>query len=206
MDNLGLFLVLLFFAVLFISQALLLPVAGQKAKHGELTKRLKKAQRKVDEESLSLLHEYYLKEMTPLERQLVKISVFEQLKKMVELAGLKVTLGRLLGWLTLASVLLLIISLALGQLWYVNIATFLVSPVLTYLYIQRCITKRLQSFEEQLPEALDVIKRVLQAGQPINQAFKEVGEEMPDPIGLEFKKTFNLLNFGYDMRLALCKW
>ncbi|GAM54386.1 flp pilus assembly protein tadB [Vibrio ishigakensis] len=203
MDNLGLFLVLLFFAVLFISQALLLPVAGQKAKHGELTKRLKKAQRKVDEESLSLLHEYYLKEMTPLERQLVKISVFEQLKKMVELAGLKVTLGRLLGWLTLASVLLLIISLALGQLWYVNIATFLVSPVLTYLYIQRCITKRLQSFEEQLPEALDVIKRVLQAGQPINQAFKEVGEEMPDPIGLEFKKTFNLLNFGYDMRLAI---
>ncbi|GAM64983.1 hypothetical protein JCM19232_27 [Vibrio ishigakensis] len=45
MDNLGLFLVLLFFAVLFISQALLLPVAGQKAKHGELTKRLKKAQK-----------------------------------------------------------------------------------------------------------------------------------------------------------------
>lgn len=180
MDNLGLFLVLLFFAVLFISQALLLPVAGQKAKHGELTKRLKKAQKKVDEESLSLLHEYYLKEMTPFERQVVKIPVFERLKKMVELAGLRVTLGRLLGWVILASVLLLVLSVVLGHLWYVNIAAFLTPSVLTYLYIQRCITKRLQAFEEQLPEALDVIKRVLQAGQPINQAFKEVGDEMPD--------------------------
>lgn len=188
MDNLGLFLVLLFFAVLFISQALLLPVAGQKAKHGELTKRLKKAQRKVDEESLSLLHEYYLKEMTPFERQMVKIPIFERLKKMVELAGLKITLGRLLGWLALASVLLLVLSIALGQLWYVNLGAFFTPSVLTYLYIQRCITKRLQTFEEQLPEALDVIKRVLQAGQPINQAFKEVGDEMPDLLALSLRK------------------
>ncbi|GAM64984.1 flp pilus assembly protein tadB [Vibrio ishigakensis] len=150
-----------------------------------------------------MLHEYYLKEMTPFERQVVKIPVFERLKKMVELAGLRVTLGRLLGWVILASVLLLVLSVVLGHLWYVNIAAFLTPSVLTYLYIQRCITKRLQAFEEQLPEALDVIKRVLQAGQPINQAFKEVGDEMPDPIGIEFKKTFNLLNFGYDMRLAI---
>ncbi|WP_261816789.1 type II secretion system F family protein [Vibrio gallicus] len=203
MDNLGLFLVLLFFAVLFISQALLLPVAGQKAKHGELAKRLKQAQRKVDEESLSLLQEYYLKEMTPFERQMVKIPAFERLKKMLELGGLKVTLGRLMGWVTLASVLALVVSLVLNQQWYVSVAIFFAPVVITYMWIQRCISKRLQTFEEQLPESLDIIKRVLQAGQPINQAFKEVGEEMPDPIGLEFSKTFNLLNFGYDMRLAI---
>jgi tight adherence protein B len=58
-------------------------------------------------------------------------------------------------------------------------------------------------FEEQLPEALDIIKRVLQAGQPISQAFGEVGKEMPAPIGPEFKSTFSLLNYGYDMRLAI---
>ncbi|ANO32230.1 pilus assembly protein TadB [Vibrio breoganii] len=203
MNDLGLFLVLLFFAVLFISQALLLPVAGQKAKHGELTKRLKQAQKKLDEESLSLLHEYYLKEMTPLERELVKVSLFAQLKKMIELAGMSVTLGRLLGWTTLSSVVVGLTAFFTGQLWYLCIAMFLGVWVLVYMYIQKRITNRLQKFEEQLPDALDIIKRVLQAGQPINQAFKEVGDEMPDPIGIEFKKTFNLLNFGYDMRLAI---
>ncbi|OBT06578.1 pilus assembly protein TadB [Vibrio sp. UCD-FRSSP16_10] len=203
MGDFGLFLALLFFAVLFISQALLLPVAGQKAKHGELTKRLKQAQKKLDEESLSLLHEYYLKEMTPFERQMVKFSVFEKLKKMIDLSGLSITLGKLLGWTALTSLLAVVVSLYTGQLWYVSVAVFIGVYVVVYMFIQKKISSRLEKFEEQLPESLDMIKRVLQAGQPINQAFKEVGEEMPAPIGIEFKKTFNLLNFGYDMRLAI---
>lgn len=203
MDDLGLFLVLLFFAVLFISQALLLPAAGKKAKHGELTSRLKQAQKKLDEESLSLLHEYYLKEMTPFERRLVKFPIFEKLKKMIELAGMSVTMGKLLGWTLLASIVVGLVSVGLNHLWYMSVALFIGVWVIVYLYIQRSITSRLQKFEEQLPEGLDIIKRVLQAGQPINQAFKEVGDEMPDPMGIEFKKTFNLLNFGYDMRLAI---
>ncbi|MEZ9418836.1 type II secretion system F family protein [Vibrio breoganii] len=203
MGDLGLFLVLLFFAVLFISQALLLPVAGRKAKHGELASRLKQAQKKLDDESLSLLQEYYLKEMTPVERKLIKISLFENIKKMLDLAGMSVSLSKLLGWTFIISVLVGLTSVALGHLWYLSLALFCGVWILVYLYIQRRITNRLHKFEEQLPEGLDIIKRVLQAGQPINQAFREVGEEMPDPIGTEFKKTFNLLNFGYDMRLAI---
>ncbi|CAM3179333.1 type II secretion system F family protein [Vibrio rarus] len=203
MGDLGLFLILLFFAVLFISQALLLPVAGRKAKHGELTSRLKQAQKNLDEESLNLLHEYYLKEMTPFERQIIKISTFEKLKKMIDLAGMSISLGKLLSGTLIASLFVAIISISLGQLWYMSLALFLGVWVIVYLYIQKKITTRLHKFEEQLPEGLDIIKRVLQAGQPINKAFKEVGEEMPDPIGVEFKKTFNLLNFGYDMRLAI---
>ncbi|GEM80162.1 type II secretion system F family protein [Vibrio superstes] len=203
MDDLSFFLILLFFAVLFISQALLLPAAGQKAKHGELTKRLKQAQKKIDEESLSLLHEYYLKEMTPFERQMIKIPIFEKIKKMIDLSGLNVTLGKLLGWTFVGSLVVGGVSLFTDQKWYVTLALFVGVYVLVHMFIQKKITSRLHKFEEQLPEGLDMIKRVLQAGQPINQAFKEVGDEMPPPIGIEFKKTFNLLNFGYDMRLAI---
>ncbi|MFA0459204.1 type II secretion system F family protein [Vibrio breoganii] len=203
MGDLGLFLVLLFFAVLFISQALLLPVAGRKAKHGELASRLKQAQKKLDDESLSLLQEYYLKEMTPVERKLIKISLFEKIKKMLDLAGMSISLSKLLGWTFIISVLVGLTSIALGHLWYLTLALFFGVWILVYLYVQSRITKRLQKFEEQFPEGLDIIKRVLQAGQPINQAFREVGEEMPEPLGIEFRKTFNLLNFGYDMRLAI---
>ncbi len=42
-------------------------------------------------------------------------------------------------------------------------------------FICKKIADRLMKFEEQLPEALDIIKRVLQAGQPITQAFGESG-------------------------------
>lgn len=77
-DDITLFLVLLFFAVVFISQALLLPAAGSKAKHKQLTKRLKETRSNLDEESRSLLREHYMKTLTPMDRRLVKFAFLNQ--------------------------------------------------------------------------------------------------------------------------------
>ncbi|MFS1865890.1 pilus assembly protein TadB [Vibrio breoganii] len=203
MSDFGAFLALLFFAVVFISQALLLPVAGKKAKHSELAKRLKETQQTLDDESKSLLQEHYLKGLTSTERFLIRFDFFESLNRMLGLSGLGVKISTLLGSLVVTSLLILFVCLATAQLWYLSVAMTIAPSLLTYLFIQRKIGKRLEKFEEQLPDAIDIIKRVLQAGQPINQAFNEVGKEMPQPIGEEFASTFNLLNYGYDMRLAI---
>ncbi len=203
MDNVTVSLVLLFVAVLFISQALLLPAAGKKAKHKELSRRLKETQRNIDEESLSLLKEHYNKELSPVDRKLIVIPFFADLKRMLELAGLKLTLSRFLFIVFLCGTLLGLIALVLNQLWFICVGAFVLAWVVAYLFVQNRVTYRMARFEEQLPEALDIIRRALQAGQPLVQSFNEVGEEMPEPIGVEFKNTYNLLNYGYDLRLAI---
>ncbi|MEZ8722261.1 type II secretion system F family protein [Vibrio pomeroyi] len=203
MDNVTVSLALLFVAVLFISQALLLPAAGKKAKHKELSRRLKETQRNIDEESLSLLKEHYNKELSPLDRKLIVIPFFADLKRMLELAGLKLTLSRFLLIVFLCGTLLVLIALVFNQVWFICVAAFVFVWVLAYLFVQNRVTYRMAKFEEQLPEALDIIRRALQAGQPLVQSFNEVGEEMPEPIGVEFKNTYNLLNYGYDLRLAI---
>ncbi|OEE71381.1 type II secretion system F family protein [Vibrio splendidus] len=203
MDNVSVSLALLFIAVLFISQALLLPAAGKKAKHKELSRRLKETQRNIDAESLSLLKEHYNKELSPLDRKLIVISFFGGLKKMLELAGMKVALSRFLLIVSLCAVLLSLISIMTNQVWFISVGTFIFVWVIAYLFVQNRVTYRMARFEEQLPEALDIIRRALQAGQPLVQSFNEVGEELPDPIGVEFKNTYNLLNYGYDLRLAI---
>ncbi|MGD8171018.1 type II secretion system F family protein [Vibrio sp. TRT 21S02] len=197
------FFVLLFFAVMFISQALILPAAGSKAKHKELSKRLKDTQANLDEETRSLLQEHYLKSLTPLDRKLVSISVFSSLKKTIELSGYDWSLTRTLCITLLISSSLALIAVLLRQPFYVPLALFGGVWVILKMVLQQKISNRLSTFEEQLPDALDIMRRMLQAGQPITQAFNEVGNEMPDPIGSEFKNTFNLLNYGYDMRLAI---
>ncbi|MGD8109760.1 type II secretion system F family protein [Vibrio sp. TRT 17S01] len=197
------FFVLLFFAVMFISQALILPAAGSKAKHKELSKRLKDTQANLDEETRSLLQEHYLKSLTPLDRKLVSISVFSSLKKTIELSGYDWSLTRTLCITSLISSSLALIAVLLRQPFYVPLALFGGVWVILKMVLQQKISNRLSTFEEQLPDALDIMRRMLQAGQPITQAFNEVGNEMPDPIGSEFKNTFNLLNYGYDMRLAI---
>ncbi|MFS1949276.1 type II secretion system F family protein [Vibrio lentus] len=203
MDNVTVSLALLFVAVLFISQALLLPAAGKKAKHKELSRRLKETQRNIDEESLSLLKEHYNKELSPLDRKLIVIPFFADLKRMLELAGLKLTLSRFLLIVFLCGTLLALIALVFNQVWFICVAAFVFVWVIAYLFVQNRVTYRMARFEEQLPEALDIIRRALQAGQPLVQSFNEVGEEMPEPIGVEFKNTYNLLNYGYDLRLAI---
>ncbi|MFY2509560.1 type II secretion system F family protein [Vibrio pectenicida] len=198
-----LFIILLFFAVVFISQALILPAAGSKAKHKELSERLKESQSRLDEEARSLLQEHYLKSLTPVDRKLVKVPALSSLKKMIELSGYDWSLSQTLLVTIILSVCALFIVLLIGQPFYVGLASIVGVWSCLYFWLNKKISDRLAAFEEQLPEALDIMRRMLQAGQPVTQAFNEVGIEMPDPIGVEFKNTFNLLNYGYDMRMAI---
>ncbi|MGF1752800.1 type II secretion system F family protein [Vibrio makurazakiensis] len=197
------FLILLFFAVVFISQALILPAAGSKAKHKELAARLKESQSSLDEESRSLLQEHYLRGLSPIDRKLVQIEFLSSLKKSIELSGYDWSLGQTLAVTALTSICTALLLLLFNQFWYVALAAAIGIWFLLHFTLQKKISNRLGKFEEQLPDALDIIKRMLQAGQPVTQAFNEVGNEMPPPIGIEFKNTFNLLNYGYDMRLAI---
>lgn len=203
MQDLTMFFVLLFFAVVIISQALLLPAAGSKAKHKQLASRLKESQANLDAESRSLLQEHYLKSLTPLDRKLVQIPLLASFKKNLELSGLDWSLTQTLAVAALLSLGAGLVLLILNQLWYLCVAAVVFVWVCLHVFVHKKISDRLAKFEEQLPDAIDIIRRMLQAGQPVTQAFKEVGDEMPAPIGIEFKNTFNLLNYGYDMRLAI---
>jgi tight adherence protein B len=64
-------------------------------------------------------------------------------------------------------------------------------------------TRRLRAFEEQFPEGLDLIARALKAGHAFATGLKMVADEMPDPVGPEFRKTFEEQNFGLPLKDAL---
>ena len=64
-------------------------------------------------------------------------------------------------------------------------------------------SRRLRTFEEQFPEALDLIARALKAGHAFATGLKMVADEMPEPVGPEFRKTFDEQNFGLPLKDAL---
>jgi tight adherence protein B len=57
---------------------------------------------------------------------------------------------------------------------------------------------RLKRFEKQLPEALGLMGRSLKAGHSFPSSMQLVADEMPNPIGIEFFKTFKEYNYGLD--------
>lgn len=64
-------------------------------------------------------------------------------------------------------------------------------------------TRRLRTFEEAFPEALDLVSRALKAGHAFATGLKMVADEMPEPIGPEFRKTFDEQNFGLPLKDSL---
>ena len=70
-----------------------------------------------------------------------------------------------------------------------------------YLKVKR--TRRMRAFEEAFPEALDLVSRALKAGHAFATGLKMVADEMPDPVGGEFRKTFDEQNFGLPLKDAL---
>lgn len=62
---------------------------------------------------------------------------------------------------------------------------------------------RQRKFEEQLPEAIDIIVRGLKAGHAIPVAISTVGRQMPQPLGGEFAITGAELTYGLDLETAM---
>jgi tight adherence protein B len=72
-----------------------------------------------------------------------------------------------------------------------------------FLYVWKTRSKRMKALEEQLPDALDFMARSMRAGHAFVISLQMVGEELPDPMGREFRTLFNEHNLGAPLELAM---
>ncbi|HEY8608160.1 MAG TPA: type II secretion system F family protein [Noviherbaspirillum sp.] len=71
------------------------------------------------------------------------------------------------------------------------------------LHVLRRTAARRTLLEQQLPEALDLISRALRAGHAFLPSVKLASEEVPAPLGDEFRALYNEVNYGIPMQEAL---
>lgn len=94
----------------------------------------------------------------------------------------------------------------LGASLPVVLIVFLVIVLLLPLWwLRRSRTRRLRTFERQLPDALDMMVRSLRAGHPMSVAVGLVGRELSDPIGTEFGIVFDEVSFGAQLETAIAR-
>jgi tight adherence protein B len=62
---------------------------------------------------------------------------------------------------------------------------------------------RRKRFLDQLPQAVDLIARSLQAGHPVTSAMAVVGQRMPAPLGPEFRLVIEEMTYGLDRDAAM---
>ena len=104
--------------------------------------------------------------------------------------------------LVLAVVVGLIVATAVRARWSLPVGAA-VGFALPFMVLNHKRGKRLRTFEEAFPEALDLISRALKAGHAFATGLKMVADEMDEPVGPEFRKTFDEQNFGLPLKDAL---
>ncbi len=138
-----------------------------------------------------------------LDRLVARTNAGSWLKRLIEQSGSKSTPGAIVT-----------MSLAIGV--FTGFAVFVFAPFklmappaaligafLPFGYLRFRRTARLKRFEEQFPEALDLLARALRAGHAFQTTMGMIGDELKEPVGPEFKKTFEQQNFGLPLRDSL---
>ena len=125
------------------------------------------------------------------------------LSRLIERSGVKATpSGVVVASLALALAGALIAAITTEQVFVRPVAA-VAGLLLPLLYLKYRAAKRMRRFEEQFPEALDLLSRAIRAGHAFQTAMGMVADELPEPVGPEFKKTFDQQNFGLPLRDAL---
>jgi tight adherence protein B len=125
------------------------------------------------------------------------------LQRLLDRSGLELTVGTL--------ILMCVSAGAAGYIAVVFISHFRIAAAVVgvlffYLpiwFVNFMAKRRLYKFEEQFPEAIDLLSRALRAGHAFTTGLSMVAEEMAEPVGTEFRLAYDRQNFGMPMPEAL---
>jgi tight adherence protein B len=149
----------------------------------------------------NILRDLRRSSLPALDRLLDSMSVSEALDFELRRAGASWSVGEfVLGSAIAASFLLLI-----GEQWGLMTAWLgaLVGAVAPFVVLRQLQRHRAKKFEEQLPDAIDMIVNAMRAGFSFQAALKFVGDEIAAPLGDEFTRVYDEQRLGSDIRYAL---
>lgn len=69
--------------------------------------------------------------------------------------------------------------------------------------VNKAIKKRGMQFTARFPDAIELMVRGLRSGLPISETVGVVGQEIPGPVGVEFKEVADKMRIGKTMEVAL---
>jgi tight adherence protein B len=133
------------------------------------------------------------------------------LQMLIEQSGVRMSLVSLLacsGTLALLAAIVVhrltadVSALGSGRL-LLALAAAIVAVFIPIQALKYARTLRMRKFEEQLPEALDLLARSLRAGHAFTAGMEMVATEMPKPVGPEFRLLYDQQNYGMPIGDAL---
>ncbi|MFA6147077.1 MAG: type II secretion system F family protein [bacterium] len=150
-----------------------------------------------------VLKEELLSDVPLIQRALSHLKAARRVDARLRQAGMELTVGAF----TLLSLALLAIGTLTGLFlhWPFVLALLLGAFLATAPGVVVGVKgrRRMKAFTSQFPDALEMFARSLRAGHSFTGAIQLVAQEMPHPMGTEFRQVFDEQNLGVPLREAL---
>jgi tight adherence protein B len=130
-------------------------------------------------------------------------SISGPLQRRIDRSGLDLSVGML--------ILLCLVAGAMGYLIVLygirfQLAAIVVGVCCLYIpiwFVNLMVRRRVAKFEEQFPEAIDLIARALRAGHAFTTGLGMVADEVEEPVRTEFRLLHDRQNYGMPLPDAL---
>lgn len=200
-------LLIVFFATLVLSGAALALVPGLSEGGNKRVKRLKDRYKAGKKEAKNRVRSILADPRGSRTEEALKriIPQASAIRKHLARAGINISLSKY----ALISAILgvftgLLLYFGAGAPFALALAAMVAAAFgLPHLYVKRAIKKRTNRFLALFPDAIDLITRSLRSGLPIMEAVKNVGAEIEDPVGTEFRKVSDAVKMGKNLEAAL---
>lgn len=132
-----------------------------------------------------------------------KPSFTERIKELLEQSGTGVSTHTIVIFgIISGSVASVLITLTMQDV-LIGLISGVVAAPLPLAWVSHKRKQRLEMLSSQLPDSLELMSRVLRAGQTITQAMLAVGQEFKPPIASEFLYCYEQQNLGISTDIAL---
>ncbi len=125
------------------------------------------------------------------------------IRQKIAQANLNVTVGVVFLAMAFAGVVTLALAYWLTGWFLVALLLAIGATFLPYTVLKVLAGRRLDKFEEQFPEAVELLARALRAGHAFTTGLSMVADEMPEPVGAEFRLVYDRQAFGMPIGDAL---
>jgi tight adherence protein B len=205
MNGSTIFITMIFVTVFLLAQGLVVPVFGESARaRKRLQERLQQLDGGDNEPSYSsMVRQKHLRKLTSIERALEELPMLTSLAGTIEQAGYSMLAYRLVLLSAVLAATVGLITWYLVRLPLPALGLAVIAFAAPIVKVRHDRNKRISKFEEQLPDAIDIMRRALKAGHPFSSTLKLVSQDMDAPVAKEFEITFNDISYGNNTRRAM---
>jgi tight adherence protein B len=129
--------------------------------------------------------------------------LIDPLRRMVDDSALSVTVGVIVLASVLAALTMYVFTVMATGLGWLSALLGVAAGSVPYVIVRYVATKRLRQFEDQFPQAIDLMASSLRAGHALTTGISIVGDEVADPMGAEFRLLYDHQNYGLPLPDAL---